>query len=111
MDYGYVEFFTGATVYVVKLKYKKATEPSYANESIIHQAKDIRDEDSNYHLNHFLMSLKTAKRLMFELIMRNNATDDYWFDNQERLEYISIVDCSNYEPYREYQVVDYREFK
>lgn len=98
--------------YAVKLKYKKATEPSYANNIIIHQVKDIRDEDSNYHLSHFLMPLKRAKELMFELIMRNNSiSEDSWFDNEERLEYISIVECSNYEPHREFQVIDYREFK
>lgn len=98
--------------YVIKLKYKKATEPSYANSWTIQQVKDIRDENGNYSLNHFFMSLPAANKLMLELIMRNNSSNDnYWFDNEERLEYISIVDCSNYKPYREFQVIDFKEFK
>lgn len=109
MDYRYVDVLTGATMYVIKLKKKNELEPSYASEAIIHQVKDIRDEDSNFHLSHFFLTLKTAKKLMFELIMRNNRTD-YWPDD-DQLQYISIVELSNYEPHTEYHVVDYREFK
>lgn len=98
-------------MYVVKLKYKKSLDPCYANTSVIRSAKDIRDEDSNYHLQHFFMSLKEAKTLMFDLIARNNIDpNDYWFDDPARLEYISIVECSHYEPYKEFQVIDYKEF-
>lgn len=98
-------------MYVIKLKYKKATEPSYANESIIHQVKDIRNK-GDYQLKWFYMPLSKARRLMFELISRSNSSKEaYWFDNEERLEYISIVELSNYAPYTEYQVIDYKEFK
>ena len=59
-------------------------------------------------LKHFFMSLREAKQIMTYLISRNNSKD--WYDEENSLDYVSIVECSHYEPYREYQVVEYRGF-
>ena len=97
-------------MYVLKFKHKKSTEPCYSNGITTQQIKDIRDEDSNHHMSHYLLTLKKAKQLMLDLIVQNNNPSS-WFDEDEELEYISIVEVSNYDTYREYEVVDYKEFK
>lgn len=97
-------------MYVVKLRYKGSLEDCYANNLQVQPIKDIRDEDSNFHLNHFLMPLQTAKELMFYLICRNNDEEEIHFDDIKKLEYISVVEVSNYEPYREWQVISYKGF-
>lgn len=111
MDSKYVDILTGAIVYVVKFKYKDSLDPCYANSLVARYVKDIRDEDSNYHLNHYCMPLKEAKELMFKHIIRNNNLDNEYYGHLEKLEYVAIVELSNYEPHTEYQVIDYREFK
>lgn len=99
-------------MYLIKLKKKKAIQPCYANEVIVHSAEEIRNQTSHHNLTHFFMSLKQARELMFYFISRDIASkDDPWVDEGDRLEYISVVECSHYAPYREYNVIDYREFK
>lgn len=97
-------------MYVVKLKYQQSLEHCYANNLQVQPVRDIRDEDSNFHLTHFIMSLKLAKELMLELILKNNSENETYFDSDKKLEYISIVEVSNYEPYREWQVISYKGF-
>jgi len=95
----------------VKLKYKRATEPSYASTNIIEQVKEVRSAGANFVIQHFFMSLAEAKKLMFSLIMRNSDENNWFYDGGDKLEYVAIVELSNYAPYPEYQVIDYREFK
>lgn len=97
-------------MYVVKLKYQDSLDACYANSVQTHPIKEIRDEDSNFHLLHFLLSLKDAKELMLDIILKNNSDNETYFDNTQKLEYISIVEVSTYEPYREWQVISYKGF-
>lgn len=99
-------------MYVVKLKYKDAIEPSYANESIICTIKEIRDPNSNYPLARFVLSNTIARKLFTSLIMRHSSSsqDDFWGD-EKAVDYIALVELSNYAPNREFQVIEYREFK
>jgi len=98
-------------MYLVKLKYKKSIQPCYSNLYIVHPVEEVRKPNSDHKLQHFFLSLKQAKDLMFYHICKNNVPDeDGWFDEYQKLEYISVVELSNYEPYREYEVVEYKEF-
>ncbi len=112
MDYRHVGIFEETIMYTVKLKYKKSNEIMYSNESIIHERGDIRN-GNNFQLKWFCLSLDKAKEIYKNLIFRNAnfESDSYGWYEDKKLDYISIVELSNYEPYNEYQVVDYREFK
>lgn len=99
-------------MYVVKLRYKDSLEVNYANKDIIHPVKDIRKEESCLKLDWFLVKLQEARQIVSELINRQGEMQSYsWGMPAQELDYISIVEISHYEPKREYQVVDYREFK
>ena len=90
-------------MFVVKVKSKDTTTPSYCNKNIILPVNEI-DQNRNWlgRLD-FTMSFKEAKELYKVMLFRALDSKAY--------EYISIVELSNYEPYSEYQVIEYREFK
>ena len=97
-------------MYVVKLRYKHNIDACYANESVIHSANDIRNADKSLKLSWFFLPLEKARKLVIELVGRNGQAQG-WYQPPQELEFISIVELSNYAPYREYQVLEYREFK
>lgn len=87
-------------MFTVKLKTKGASVVSYANEAIIIPENEVADK---FGLDFFLMTERQAKKLATAiLIERPNGID---------LDYISIVEMTNYKPLRPYQVVFYQEFK
>ena len=96
--------------YVVKLKYKDSDHPMYANLSLIKNIKEIR-YGNDYSLDWFSMDLSKARKLYNDLVSRNVASKGYSYQDDKLLQYISIVDLSNYPPYSEFEVVEYREFK
>jgi hypothetical protein len=95
-------------MFVVKLKYKDSNEIMYSNESIIRERDDVRKGD-NFPVSWFCMPLHKAKELYKELISRDGQHGGWY--GEKLLDFISIVELSNYEPHPEYQVIDYREFK
>lgn len=110
MDNRHVDIFTGAIMFVVKLCYKNSTEICYANESVVQSVKNIRNTESFINLNWFCLKLEEARKLFVDLIAKDKQTNT-WYDPPQQLDYISIVELSTYSPHREYQVIEYREFK
>lgn len=100
--------------YVVKLKYKEdGAEPCYANKNIVHSVKEIRNNGA-YSIDWFLLKLDDARKLVTDLISRSNEPPQSWGwggSPQKKLDFIAIVELSNYDSKREYEVVDYKEFK
>ena len=97
-------------MYVVKLQYKEdGAEPCYANNSIVHSIKEIRNNGA-YDLKWFLLKLDDARKLVKELIAQSGQAAG-WYQPSKTLKYIAIVELSNYDSKREYEVVDYKEFK
>lgn len=92
-------------MFTIKLKYKDSNEVMYAGEYLIREKSDIRKNATFDLKTYFILSLDRAKSLYKDLIYRNKNYGD------KELEYISIVELSNYEPHSEYQVLEYREFK
>lgn len=97
-------------MYVVKLRYKDNNEPCYANKDVIHSVNEIRKIDNQLQLKWFILKLTDARNLVIDLISRQGQAYG-WYQPPQQLDYISIVELSNYAPHREYQVVDFREFK
>ena len=87
--------------YVLRVLQKGAMDWSYVNKSVIHSKKDI-DKSSLYRIELFMMSRAEAKKLMMELIMNRPDID---------LAAVALVEMSNYEPFREFEVKFYKEFK
>lgn len=99
MDCRYVDLLTGKVMYTVKYKRKSALVPYYASMHITESINDIKEK--KYPLKWFLLTLSQARELIKTLQMRQDQ--DY--------EYLSIVRLSTYEPFGEYAVIEYREFK
>jgi len=100
-------------MYVVKLKYKESNEICYANNFDILNRKELRNERIG-NFSWFKLSLAAAKQVYKNMCEQEVAPVDNqygWVDPNRKLEYISIVELSNYEPHSEYQVLEYREFK
>ncbi len=98
-------------MYIVKLQYKDSNEIMYSNENMIIEKQSLA---SRYDLKAFSTSLLKAKKIFRTLISRSAGSDpggNGWYDMPKSLSWISIVELSNYEPYSEYQVIDFREFK
>lgn len=94
-------------MYVVRLQYKDSSEPMYADQSVILERKRVKDEGMT---KGFSMSKQKAYELFNLLISRHSDTYGSYTDAKS-LDYICIVELSHYEPYPEYQVIEYREFK
>lgn len=95
-------------MYVVKLKYKHSNTIMYANNNWVEERDKIRNSEY-ISLSSYTMSLNKAKELYKELVFRYSGTSD-WYEDKD-LDYIAIVELSNYAPYSEYEVKEYKEFK
>lgn len=88
-------------MYLIKLKYKNSKVHNYANEYVMYNIKEVREQDQ-FSIKAICMSLTIARQLMSELVYRNYE--------ENTLEYISIVELSSYEPHLEYQTLEFKEF-
>ena len=98
-------------MYLIKLRYKNDKEIKYANKNVIQTRTEAR-----INLDWYKMTLDNARKLMRELISKNNEVYEEfnlgWYSSQEsKLDFICIVELSNYYPYNEYEILDYKEFK
>jgi hypothetical protein len=97
-------------MYVIKIKYKNEHTIFYANTQIIASLDQItRKQHAGFPISWFSLNLDEAKALYKNLIMRFKS--DPYNDEGKTVEYIAIVRLSTYEPYGEYAVIDYKEFK
>lgn len=91
--------------FIVKLKYKNEMFIKYTNDNHINFTKEefreflVKNRSS-------LVTHKEANRIMVTIISR-----DSWRSDDDKLEFISVVEISNYRPYSDYAVHSYREFK
>lgn len=90
-------------MFVVKVKSKDGTTPSYCNKHIMLPLNEINENRAWLSKKDFMLPLDEAKDLYKHMLFRALDTKAY--------EYVSLVELSNYEPYSEYQVLEYREFK
>jgi hypothetical protein len=94
--------------YTVKLRYKNSDEINYSNDYVIRPVKEIRSDTWVAPLNNFLMPLDKAKSIMKSLIERNKRN---FINDSQELDYISVVELSNYPPHGEFSVLEFKEFK
>jgi hypothetical protein len=90
-------------MFVVKLKYKDDEQVMYSNANVILPKKEVKD---NWQIPKFCMPARQAKEIFSQLVDRNRHRSDW----EKPLDYIALVELSNYIPHSEYEVVEYREF-
>jgi len=97
-------------MYVVKLKRKDHNPPKYINGWRSEFITDL-GEDSIDRLKKLTMSLEEARQTMKDELLQARDKEDYFTQQEMKIDYIAIVRLSKYPPHGEVEVVDYQEVK
>lgn len=95
-------------MFVIKVQFQDSDDFYYYTTNVISKIKDIRN-NSSYGLNWYCFSKEQARKVYFEAVSLAQTTKSY--PSERQLKTISIVELSNYEPFPEHEIFDYREIK